>query len=280
MSVSLLDRDVGRPVVVTADRNDIDIILAISAFIIMIFLIIMLVLVITSPTPKVVAQTTEKSLTVQCAPGDCGLNIFSGEKQCPTTPAGIVSVNPSQQICSGPFVCDNPMMPYAILPNGSTDISGRCPVNVQCRCSKQLSCASFVTAVFNASNGNPFAPLSGSRTSFYQSTGNSVNGSIIYEDPTTTLCSVPLEFLNRSSPGCQFASVMNKDTFLQCNSLAFKGQPNCLTGTLAFIPDDIDNFTNNSFNITPLACVRGTPCPTDQTPVWDNQFDRLRCLTL
>lgn len=253
------------------------IIIGFVILIVVVFFIYLLALALTS-SPRVVGVPP-----IPCQPGQCATNIFNGEKSCPPQDQ-IALIDPSFQVCNSPNVCDNQLTPYALQDDGSAISSGTCQPGVTCRCLRQPQCADYIVSIFESINGNPFTTLEGSHTAFTQ-TSNGVDpntGQIVsvppipYTDPLTSFCTVPLEWLNRSAPGCNFAAEMTLNSLIEC----MDRDEACLVGTLAFLAVNPDTFTSANINTTPLACVRGVACPSGQVAIWNNSLGEVVCKTI
>lgn len=273
---SILDKD--RLVASTKpppeDPTPVDILVLLSGIFIILFFIWLVYLMISS-VPLVIGEAP-----VSCPIASCATNIYNGQKTC-LGPNDVVEANPSYQVCNSSTLCDNSITPYALQNDGSTNVSGVCEPGIICRCLSQPQCPDFIVATFNTINGNPYTTLDGTRTAFVQSniTTNSAGfpsniPPLKYQNPLTSFCSIPADFLPRASPGCNSISgAVTAENLQQC----FNTNSACKTGTLAFIPEDINLFNSNTINSTPLGCVRGVPCEQGQVAVWDRQFGGTVC---
>jgi hypothetical protein len=219
---------------------------------------------------------------IQCAPGQCATNIATGVKDCPITADEIKSINPATQVCNSFFTCESDVTPYALRSDGSTDLSGVCESNVQCRCLTQPQCAYHVTSYLNARNGNPFQSLQPQRLVFEQNiSGVNADGNFVNQAPyaltssTTQFCAIPNEWLCRI-----WGSVLdpNSDTSIPIN----ESLGSCLSGTIAYVPNNPDTFDGMQLATTPLSCVQGTPCPSGSglTPIWNNKTYQVDCVQI
>jgi len=218
---------------------------------------------------------------IVCPVGTCATNIYNGEKRC-TTSGGNVLANPKSEVCNSQFICDNPLTPFALLSDGSTTATGVCESGVTCRCLRRQQCPNYVVAIYNTINGTPFTDLNGTRTAFIQTSSSlDLSGNVTsvppltFDNTTTTFCAVPLDFVNRSSPGCSDIQM----TSANIASCMFNENP-CIIGTLAFIPENSDTFNTPQVETTPLSCVRGVKCASGQVAVWNKELDSLICKTL
>lgn len=242
-----------------------------------------------------VGETT--NLTIDCLAGQCATNIVSGEKICPARLTDVVSVNPANQVCNSPFTCDNPLTPFAVQSDGSTNIQGVCEPGVECPCVTEQCCPNFVLSAFTATNGNPYQAVGGQRILFPQTAVYSAGAQssdtppLQFANPSTTFCTVPLAWLPLANPGCTFAAELAYADIVTCMGLAPQGtgQPGCspgvtynpcLQGTLAFISDDSSSMTQADINVTQLGCVRGEPCPCGQVAIYDTNLNGVVCRVL
>jgi hypothetical protein len=248
----------------------------------------------TSPDDPV-ASDSRSNTTITCAPGQCGTNIFSGFKTCPPEGESIV-INPAQSVCNSRYVCDNPLTPFAVRSDGSTNINGVCEEGVECQCLKVSQCPIYVRSVFTTSNGNPYESLDGQRITFPQqssyvnTSGNISNDPPIqFNNPATTFCLAPVSWLPLSNPGCNFVSLagsnsMSYNDVLTCMGMisgcgGFTGSP-CLQGTLAFVTDNPDILTQANIDTAQLGCVSGSPCPCGTAAIYDTNFGNIVCRQL
>ena len=230
---------------------------------------------------------------VVCAPGACATNIQSGFKTCPAD-GQTITADPATQVCNSRFVCDNPLTPYALQSDLSTNFNGACEPNTECACLRAAQCANYIRSAFTTTGGNPFVSFSGQRLTFPQITSyTTANGTtsdqppIQYNNPATTFCAAPAAWLPLASPGCNFVSgsAMSYPQLLVCMGLASGCQGTsgnaCLQGTLAVLsnnPDDVTRVT--AVNTDLLACVEGVPCPCGSLAIYDTSFGGVICRTL
>jgi len=299
--VSLLDRDEVRPVLVEPDDTPEIVLPLVVLIVFIVFLGIMLFLLVksgfqsTSPTDPV-SSDNRGTFGIVCAPGQCATDLFSGFKTCPTTDVSI-TVDPAQSVCNSRFVCDNPLTPFALQSNGSTNINGVCEPGTECSCLRYSQCPEYVLSVFTSSNGNVYQPLPGQRITFPQESSYVSNTSgvstgvppIQYNNPATTFCAAPLSWLPLSNPGCNFVSAANANSMdyndlLLCQGMisgcsGMLGSP-CLQGTLAFITDNPETLTQQNIYTTQLGCVTGQPCPCGYAAIFDTNFGNIICRQL
>lgn len=296
--VSILDRDQVRPIIVEPDETA-DVVLPLIVLIVLIvFLGWMLYLMIksgfksTNPDDPV-SSDNRVTTSILCATGQCATNIMSGFKSCPNEDVAI-AVNPAEEVCNSPFVCDNPLTPYALQSDGSTNLNGVCEPGAQCPCLRVSQCAQYILTVFTTSNGNPYQTLNGQRITFPQQSSYvntsgipTTNPPIQYNNPATTFCGVPLAWLPLSNPGCNFVNNPNSMTFEEllicmgmingCNGVT--GSP-CLQGVLAVISDNPDTVTQQTITTNQFGCVAGLPCPCGQIAIFDTNFGGIVCREL
>ena len=229
----------------------------------------------------------------QCAPGQCSVNFENGEKVCPETSGSVVAFQPKYQECTSPNYCDGTTMRYAILPDGDTDPFGICPNDplsltgelTKCRCSPLSRCSRNTLSVFQAITGNPYQSLSGTNTSFTQSSTKISQGSIdgpSISSASNTFCRIPLAWLLRSNPGCSTIPTTIDPISTSKNCVA--SNP-CLYGTIAYIVDNPDTFSLEDLNRIPLGCVAGSPCPDIgesfyNVPIFDTNYGEVICKSL
>lgn len=287
------------PVILVSDTPEI--IISLIIFIIFIlFLGGMLYLLIssnfqtTTPSNPVISDS-RSSTTITCLPGTCATNLFSGFKTCPVNDVSI-SINPTESVCNSRFLCDNPLTPYALQSDQSTNIDGICEPGVECSCLNFSQCPNYILSVFTTSNGNPYDSLSGQRISFPQKSSfvsssgfQSDSPPIQFTNPSTTFCAAPLSFLPLSNPGCNFVSTANNNSMDINDLLLCMGQAKgcsgiisnpCLQGTLAILTSNPDLITSKNIINDQFACVRGEPCPCGQVSIFDTNYGGIVCRTL
>lgn len=213
--------------------------------------------------------TRDSSVLVTCPTGQCATNLYSGEKRCPD-PSSQVVADTLVEVCSSATICNNNSLPYAVQSDGSTNQDGICEPGVSCRCVANVQCSEYITSYFETVNGNPYVALSGQRTIFAQYQDGDTTP-IVLDNPFTQFCTVPYQWLSRSSPGCPDGLSVT-DCMGGPNGCDGNLYNPCLTGTLAFITDNSDNFNLSMVDKTPLACVRGNPPPCGQVSIYDTRL--------
>ena len=184
-------------------------------------------------------------------------------------------------------------MPYAVLSDQSTNLLGSCEENVTCACVSDLRCPDYILSIFETSNGNAYQEFVGTRIAFNQiSTYVTKSGNvqetppIEYTNPSTTFCQVPIGYLARSTPGCNFMDDI-EPTLEQLKTCM--GLPNkcdniegnaCQQGTLALVTGDPSSVTSDNFQNLQLACVRGEACPCGLIAIYDTNFGNVVCSNL
>lgn len=230
-----------------------------------------------------------KQLLLECEKGKCATNIFSGEKRCAASNDETVLYDPSFEVCNSRFACENSQTPYALLPNGSTNIMGICAEGHTCRCLKNNTCAKEIVTAFDTSGSKD-------RTTFDQISLN-IQGSngaeqFIIDDQNTQFCSIKTYHLDRISPGaCTFTS--EDDITLAELQKCYRDNP-CLIGVLAFYPHNFNSFVLNKnnkdaiYNIT-SACIASSNnlmnnssdlknyCDPGSVPVYNNGTGLIQC---
>nr|QBK90876.1 MAG: hypothetical protein LCPAC201_01770 [Pithovirus LCPAC201] len=261
---SILDREHPRAVIVSEDITPIWVLIIISVIIILVFWIWIIYIIRTHPdlgTPM-----------IECSPGQCSTDIKTGTKDCPTDPSIIKTIDPATQVCNSPFTCESNRTPFALQSDGSTNNNGVCESQVECKCLTQPQCAYYISAYFNTRNGNPFRGVSSQRIVFEQSAAGTDNeGNFINQSPysfpsvTTQFCEIPNEWLGRTWPPVGSPTKLEK----------------CIVGTMAYLPNNPDKFSQQDINITPLGCVQGNPCTGEmEVAFWNNKTYLVNCLVL
>lgn len=258
-----------------------NIIIIVTIFIIVVFWAILLYYAIGINTGAVPPNQQNFALST----GLCAANVVSGEKVCLTDDDDSLNYDPNVQVVTSAGGCDNPTFPYALLPNDGISTIGRCaddPITgepSQCRCLNTQQCPEYITSYFRTVSGNAFASLDVTRTSFDQVTGQSP---IQIDEPTRQFCTIPISWLYRSTPGCNFVTPSQVDTpdgelttVNTCMRLPVNNVGNpCASGILAFITDSPDDMTLNNIGSIPIGCVRGSGSPPDEdsVTVWDEKY--------
>lgn len=235
----------------------------------------------TSQAERVTSDIRPDSIGT-CPIDQCATNLFTGVKRCPV-PGGQIDLDLATEVCNSRTLCDNPVTPYAIQNDGSTDISGACDPGVECRCSRINRCPEYVAAAFTTNGGNPYQSLDGQRLTFPQTSTRGLSGTIEYPNPSTTFCAAPATWLPLSNPGCNFATsgTMNSEAIRICMGLprgcnGLTGNP-CRQGTLAVVTDNPENVNINNLADQQFSCVDGTPCQCNQIAIYDTNFGGVVC---
>jgi len=232
-----------------------------------------------------------------CAPGQCVANRDSGEKICPND-TNALQYDPTIQYCSDPELCTDNQFPFALNSDGSTNVLGECPDGVNCRCTNFIQCPEYIASAFRTISGDPYTNLQASRSQFtqFQATsfgGTSVAGAnigdnpdlISFGDPNSNFCTIPLVWLYRSNPGCNFITE-DKTDFSSLEQCMNSGLEPCEQGNLALVSDNPGTATLE-LSSTPVACVKDTtdilgnplPCGNQQVAVYDTQYGGVVCIS-
>ena len=289
------------PIIVQEDDSP-DIVLPLVVLIVFLaFIGWMLYLLITSgfqaTTPEDPTSSDQRQPAFfSCPTGSCAINLLTGVKTCPVSEDESLPYNPSQSTCSSRFLCDNPLAPFALQSDGSTNINGVCEPNVECQCLQVSQCPDYVLSAFTSSNGNPYVSFVGQRITFPQIASFAtpsgevmVTPPIQFSNPSTTFCAAPISWLPFSNPGCNFigANQVNSISYeetLVCTGMVlacdgFTGNA-CLQGVLAAVTDNPDTLTQANLVNTQFSCVAGEPCPCGTLPVYDTNFGNIVCRDL
>lgn len=228
------------------------------------------------------SQIIKNSAGWFCSPGQCAVDMSTGEKICPNgTERQSYDIN--TQICSNKYSCSANGYRYAVLSDGSTDSFGVCEDGVACRCVNRSQCARYISGIFQTVSGNPYtasntAQFSQKQTSIGQ---GSIDGPSVSSN--NNFCEIPSNWLFRSVPGCGALppALTTFSSFKSC----FASNP-CLYGTPAYITDDVNGFTAASLDRIPVACVNGSgsECINDplddavfSVPVYDTRYGGIVC---
>lgn len=200
-------------------------------------------------------NNTTTSVMRQCLPGQCVVNSYSGVKRCPNNKSELLSANISYELCSSEFVCDNPSASLSVDDRGVAIGGSTCPSGVSCQCLSGQYCGPNIMSYFIPfwSSQDPLVKY-GQKTSVTDTLGN-----IHYTPPY---------YIASTGGSCTISPTLYANGSLNTGS--------CLFGTLAYFPkagSTVGGLT------TPLACVRGSPCPNGQglTAVWDPITEKITC---
>lgn len=271
--------------------NDISDILIPLIFIIVVVIIISVVFYLLALSSF---NTVKNGLSIQCAPGQCATNLQSGFKRCPTGNTDAIIAEASIEVCNSQFACDNPLTPFALQSDGSTNMFGVCSTtgDVACPCLKQAQCSEYILGLFNTNGGNPYATnnnpnnvsaFGGQRISFPQTT-TTLNGSIVtdqtpisYNNPGSNFCSIPASWLPFAGCGFITSNQITEEDIILCMNGGPPPGGNfsaCNQGVLAFVTNDSSNIDINSLQ---LSCVRGEQCPVGKMNIYDTNLNQIVC---
>jgi hypothetical protein len=216
---------------------------------------------ITDQTKAGAVPGIPRAVTFLCPAGFCATNAVNGEKTCPTNTSTQLSYDPETQVCNPPFSCTDGRTPYAVQSDGSVDPNGNCGDGpqgpIQCLCIPTPQCANNILVYFSNQSGSPYSTAQGNRY-FLSQTANYINasGQTIQQPPlkipdlVSNFCTLPPSWLDRLNPRT------------------------CIRGTLAYLPDNPDNFDPATTN---LGCVYGSTCQAPFTAVWDPRVNTTNC---
>ena len=95
-------------------------------------------------------------------------------------------------------------------------------------------------------------------------------------NPLTEFCTISNTWLKNLAPGtCNNLDPTNLTDLSKCMN-----KNPCVAGTLAFLPDNIEQFKPIDSDITPMSCMYGTPCPVGFLAAWDNVNYKIRCVQI
>lgn len=219
-----------------------------------------------------------ENITSSCKIGECVTNIKTGKKVCPNNDNEILNYDPNIEVCNFPNFCNNPITPYALNENGSTNNNGVCEMIIDgngaiarsnCDCLTKPKCSDFISSIFTIN--------------FNQKGETYYEQKLVEELPLnkTSFCYVTPSFIKFSSPGCSFLNEINKDSMSTCMNLnkncdnKIKTSP-CLKGNLVYLQknDEEINYEN-----TPIACVNiESNCSCGQISVYNEKNEIIKCL--
>ena len=238
-------------------------------------------------------------LLFACPEGQCGTNIYNGEKRCPLNNNDVILIDAAYEVCNSKYTCENPLTPFALQSDCSTNTAGICEPGNICRCLDHGTCSSQTTVLFTVINGSLYSTDASSRFSFQQIPISSDlgSGSVTYESTTTSFCSLKTSNLNRLSPGsCTFSDsdYINSNGTVYLATQCINSNP-CVRGVMAFNTETPSQLEINGIGLAevrsiPVTCVNahiscdvnGTMCPDNMcpvamTPYWDKRWGLVRC---
>jgi len=89
----------------------------------------------------------------ECAPGKCVVNTNTGIKRCPEG-NDVLVYDFRVEGCTNKDNCEDPLQPYAVMEDGSTTTSKFCGKDIECRCSRNISCPYKDLSYFNLQTDN------------------------------------------------------------------------------------------------------------------------------
>lgn len=245
---------------------------------------------------KIYNNAPTSTYYLQCSIGKCATNIFSGEKRCIEDNTSMVTYDPSYEVCSSRYICDNTTLPYAEQEDGSTNTTGICPNNTTCKCYDTPRCPGENIVTFSSRSGilgGGLDPNQSSSISILQ-TSHIVQGNVgiplKIEDKINDFCEIRPLYLNRMVPRtgeCSYSGIPDYDTLLAC----IQSNP-CTMGLMVFKPNNISDYefkivdedtgdVTANLNVV-VGCVAKydtqPACESDEVPVWDNTQDSVVCM--
>lgn len=229
-------------------------------------------------------STPTSTIQLACPPGYCRTNVFSGVKECPASNT-TMTYAPGFETCNSPHACESSVTPYAVQADESTSTTGACPPNTVCRCLRSQQCATHVVALYTTVNGAPTS--TGNTNLYFSQRGGYIDaaGRSIGQPPYTfypdtgEYCSIPVSWLTRSLPGCNFNQLLTApSTIARC----FARNP-CISGTLAYLPQDVNAFVSglpDTLTTTSVGCVTGQPCPDGSVAYWHPYANSVFCVNV
>lgn len=230
-----------------------------------------------------------------CPAGECPTDRVTGEKKCPPDSTTRYAYDPNVQTCQPVGYCGSGYY-YAVQNDGSTDPRGYCPYGQDgnrqpCRCLNNPYCANYIKSYFTVTGGNAYTDPN---TTFVQvqdpsyttgtTTMNSESSGIRINNTTTDFCTIPIDWIYKSTPGCSYDPNIDpnldpKSTGTNYkNAIACMQENPCNVGILAFIADNASSFVESNVNYYPVGCVPGTICPDDGSiPIYDKSYGKVIC---
>ena len=219
------------------------------------------------------SQAEEDATT--CPVNNCAVSLETGKKRCP--PNGDRIEKRAGEVCSLPFQCSNPSLPYALWNDGSVNMQGNCPPGVACDCLASVHCPNYIASSWYLSRGN--ISVLNSRDLQSRPLLNQ-HAPPPQQVPSGEYCMVPYNWTIFGIPGCPATSSddVSYADIQNCMQLETKGYAACLSGTLAYVPENLNQFNKDRYRQIPLGCVVGNreDCPGG-VKVWDNQSGSITC---
>jgi hypothetical protein len=185
---------------------------------------------------------------------ECATNVITGDKRCEENITAYLDF----EICNPQNSCTNPLTPYALNNDRSTNINGICEEGVACPCVSSPSCPFYTSTVFVGQNGNPYIPDS----SFYykQQIYNGQKG----------LCTIPFTQLSRAVDYC---NITDLNSFIACvdnKTLCLLGNPAVVTDIYDFEYDKLKDYQIGCFNLS-------SSCSNKTIPVFNQYTGEIEC---
>lgn len=137
----------------------------------------------------------------ECAPGNCAVNLNTGIKRCPQG-NNVLVYDTRIEGCTNKDNCENPAQPYAVMEDGSVTTSNFCGKDIECRCSRNISCAYKDLSYFNLQTGG-FTTASYNFINVIPGTSSGINpGQVSINIGENDFCKLNPAELNQIPNGC------------------------------------------------------------------------------
>ncbi len=195
-----------------------------------------------------------------CPLGECATSLQNGNKRCPKNLEEFIYFDSSTEVCNPASACTNLDTPYALLPNGTTNIDGICHDGETCNCVKNKGCPVFSQVIFTITESGSYQQTSG---------GNVLTGGNTLFPENNQTCTIDGNSLNKL--GCL-------KTPLEC----LQDNP-CVQGVATLIPPigmspQVFAVRDDKFNF-PVTCMPAIDCPAGAS-IYNYFTSRAECTIL